>query len=389
MPGSGLSTGDSFTADPDSVVNVDDLKKTYRSYTWRGRKHVQAVRGVSLQAQRGEVFGLLGPNGAGKTTLIKMLLGVIRPSAGKATVLGQSIGSPIARSRVGYLPESLRVDRHHTARSALRYYGRLSRMDAKSIAKRSDELLELVGLQGRDREPVVRFSKGMYQRLGLAQALLHNPDLLVLDEPTDGLDPVGRNEVRRVIERLRDAGKTIFLNSHILQEVELVCSRVAIMAAGQLKAVGPIDQLANQGQHRVTIDVLPVASPDMIAHSNASAPDLSANAEQPLQLVDQQGQLLDLTDFPELHLSRQRAAVRLAMEYESQAQIDLLVDRLRQAGCSIVGLSTAGESLEQTFMRLVGPEDENNSPVEDAPGDQESADDQPATPSQAAQEAGK
>jgi ABC-2 type transport system ATP-binding protein len=389
MPGSGLSTGDSLTADPDSVVNVDDLKKTYRSYTWRGRKHVQAVRGVSLQAQRGEVFGLLGPNGAGKTTLIKMLLGVIRPSAGKATVLGQSIGSPIARSRVGYLPESLRVDRHHTARSALRYYGRLSRMDAKSIAKRSDELLELVGLQGRDREPVVRFSKGMYQRLGLAQALLHNPDLLVLDEPTDGLDPVGRNEVRRVIERLRDAGKTIFLNSHILQEVELVCSRVAIMAAGQLKAVGPIDQLANQGQHRVTIDVLPVASPDMIAHSNASAPELSANAEQPLQLVDQQGQLLDLTDFPELHLSRQRAAVRLAMEYESQAQIDLLVDRLRQAGCSIVGLSTAGESLEQTFMRLVGPEDENNSPVEDAPRDQESADDQPVTPSQAAQEAGK
>lgn len=389
MPGSGLSTGDSFTADPDSVVYVDDLKKTYRSYTWRGRKHVQAVRGVSLQAQRGEVFGLLGPNGAGKTTLIKMLLGVIRPSAGKATVLGQSIGSPIARSRVGYLPESLRVDRHHTARSALRYYGRLSRMDAKSIAKRSDELLELVGLQGRDREPVVRFSKGMYQRLGLAQALLHNPDLLVLDEPTDGLDPVGRNEVRRVIERLRDAGKTIFLNSHILQEVELVCSRVAIMAAGQLKAVGPIDQLANQGQDRVTIDVLPVASPDMIAHSNASAPDLSANAEQPLQLVDQQGQLLDLTDFPELHLSRQRAAVRLAMEYESQAQIDLLVDRLRQAGCSIVGLSTAGESLEQTFMRLVGPEDENNSPVEDAPRDQESADDQPVTPSQAAQEAGK
>ena len=389
MPGSGLSTGDSFTADSDSVVNVDDLKKTYRSYTWRGRKHVQAVRGVSLQAQRGEVFGLLGPNGAGKTTLIKMLLGVIRPSAGKATVLGQSIGSPIARSRVGYLPESLRVDRHHTARSALRYYGRLSRMDAKSIAKRSDELLELVGLQGRDREPVVRFSKGMYQRLGLAQALLHNPDLLVLDEPTDGLDPVGRNEVRRVIERLRDAGKTIFLNSHILQEVELVCSRVAIMAAGQLKAVGPIDQLANQGQHRVTIDVLPVASPDTVAHSNASAPDLSANAEQPLQLVDQQGQLLDLTDFPELHLSRQRAAVRLAMEYESQAQIDLLVDRLRQAGCSIVGLSTAGESLEQTFMRLVGPEDENNSPDEDVPGNQGSADDQPVTQSQAAQEAGK
>ena len=398
MPGSGLSNGtfnagklsdeDSLAADSDSVVNVDDLKKTYHSYTWRGRKHVQAVRGVSLQAQRGEVFGLLGPNGAGKTTLIKMLLGVIRPSAGRATVLGQSIGSPVARSRVGYLPESLRVDRHHTARSALRYYGRLSHMDAQSIARRSDELLELVGLRGRDREPVVRFSKGMYQRLGLAQALLHNPDLLVLDEPTDGLDPVGRNEVRRVIERLRDAGKTIFLNSHILQEVELVCSRVAIMAAGQLKAIGAIDQLADQGQHRVTIDVLQTANAAAAPHSTNAAPhstNLSPNAEPPLQLFDQQGQLIDLAGFPTLQFTRQRVAVRLAMEYESQAQIDQLVDRLRQSGCSIVGLSTAGESLEQTFMRLVGPAVGSDVSEESAVDSLGSVDGQRETQSQAIQ----
>ena len=204
-------------------MDVRELEKVYAG-GWFGRS-VNVLRGVTLQASAGEVFGLLGPNGAGKTTLIKILLGVVKPTRGSASLFGEAVGSADVRSRVGYLPESLSIDSHHTARSALRYYGRLSRMSANDIARRSDELLELVGLRNRDRESVRRFSKGMRQRLGLAQALLHDPDLLVLDEPTDGLDPVGRSEVRRVIERLRDAGKTIFLNSHILQEVELVCTR--------------------------------------------------------------------------------------------------------------------------------------------------------------------
>ena len=187
----------------ETIVEVRELRKVYNGWSWGGRRRIEALRGVTLHADAGEVFGLLGPNGAGKTTLIKILLGVVKPTAGKATLFTQAAGSSRARMRVGYLPESLRVDRHHTARSALRYYGRLSRMSSAQIARRSDELLELVGLRGRDRESVRQFSKGMYQRLGLAQALLHDPDLLVLDEPTDGLDPVGRSEVRRVIEQLR------------------------------------------------------------------------------------------------------------------------------------------------------------------------------------------
>ena len=227
-----------------AIVDVEDLAKVYRSWSVTGRRRIEALAGVSLRAHAGEVFGLLGPNGAGKTTLIKSLLGVIRPSAGHASLFGRPAGSSAARQRVGYLPESLRIDPHHTARTALRFYGRLSRMSESEIRPRIDELLELVGLRDRDRESVRRFSKGMCQRLGLAQALMHDPDLLILDEPTDGLDPVGRNDVRKIIERLRDSGKTIFLNSHILQEVELVCTRVAIMSAGRLRGIGTVDELA-------------------------------------------------------------------------------------------------------------------------------------------------
>nr|WP_236649301.1 ABC transporter ATP-binding protein [Rhodopirellula sp. SM50] len=305
------------------------MRKTYRSLSLTGRRRIDAVRGVSLQAFPGEVFGLLGPNGAGKTTLIKMLLGVVKPSGGHARLLGQPIGSSAARSRVGYLPESLRVDRHHTARSALRYYGRMSGMTSAEIHSRSDELLKLVGLEGRDRESVRRFSKGMYQRLGLAQALLHDPDLLVLDEPTDGLDPVGRNEVRKVIDRLREGGKTIFLNSHILQEVEMVCTRVAILAKGEIKAIGPIDELAHRDQQKLIVEVLGDAEPDWQAIFGDS---LTVDIES----------------------TRVRDAFRLSIAVVDQDQINAIVDQLRRFDQSIARLEVRRESLEETFMRLVG-----------------------------------
>ncbi|QEG00841.1 putative ABC transporter ATP-binding protein YxlF [Stieleria maiorica] len=314
------------------IVDVHQLRKTYRSLSLTGRRRIDAVRGVSLQAYPGEVFGLLGPNGAGKTTLIKMLLGVVKPSGGDATLLGQPIGSSAARSRVGYLPESLRVDRHHSARSALRYYGRMSGMTAAEIRAQSDDLLKLVGLEGRDRESVRRFSKGMYQRLGLAQALLHDPDLLVLDEPTDGLDPVGRNEVRKVIDRLRDSGKTIFLNSHILQEVEMVCTRVAILAKGEIKAIGPIDELAHRDEQKLIVEV-PCDGPD------DRPPDWQA--------IFADGEPL------ELESTQVRDAFRLTIAVAGQDQINGVVDRLRGAGRSIWRLEVRRESLEETFMRLV------------------------------------
>ena len=322
---------------PAPIVDIQGLRKTYRSFAWgRRRGRIEAVRGVTLQAFPGEVFGLLGPNGAGKTTLIKMLLGVVKPSSGRATLFNHPIGSSIARSRVGYLPESLRVDRHHTARTALRYYGRMSRMSAADIRRRGDELLRLVGLEGRDRESVRRFSKGMYQRLGLAQALLHDPDLLVLDEPTDGLDPVGRNEVRKVIERLREDGKTIFLNSHILQEVELVCTRIAILAGGQIQAIGPIDELSQQDEQLLRLEI--VREPDETA---AEPPDWQ--------------RLFPGNALEQVESSHTAKLWKVQIPVADQAEINAVVDTLRAAGRSIARLEVRRESLEETFMRLVGP----------------------------------
>jgi ABC-2 type transport system ATP-binding protein len=334
-----------------TIVDVRDLRKVYRTWTWGRRREVHALRGVSLQACAGEVFGLLGPNGAGKTTLIKSLLGVIRPSGGAASLFGLPAGSVQARQRVGYLPESLRVDRHHTARSALRYYGRMSRMDIGDINRRSDELLELVGLRGRDKESVRRFSKGMYQRLGLAQALMHDPSLLVLDEPTDGLDPVGRNEVRKVIERLSESGKTIFLNSHILQEVELVCTRVAIMSRGEIKAIGKINELAQQE----------VANPVLLRFKAPS--DLSREAIIAMIKTDHTGEASELLGLD--HRPSDNVWT-LKVSCSEQVHLDELIDRLRQASVSILHLESKQASLEETFIRLVNEPVDESEPIDES-----------------------
>ncbi len=314
----------------EAVIAIEKLTKTYRGGLL-GNRSIAALRQVSLETHRGEVFGLLGPNGAGKTTLIKILLGVIRSSGGSARVFGFPAGSIAARSCVGYLPESLRIDRHHTARSALTFYGGMSRLDHQTIRERSPELLRLVGLEGRDRESVRRFSKGMYQRLGLAQALLHDPDLLILDEPTDGLDPVGRSEVRRLLLELKGRGKTIFLNSHILQEVELVCDRVAVMASGQIRGIGTIDDLTEQlGNRQVKLELATELTDEQV--------------RQLLLGVDGASQLLRLAS----------GVLRVGVTWRDQATNDRMVDRLRQAGISILSLTTPRRTLEDVFLSLVG-----------------------------------
>jgi ABC-2 type transport system ATP-binding protein len=220
-------------------------------------------------------------------------------------------------------------------------------MAPKEIAKRSDELLDLVGLAGRDRESVKRFSKGMYQRLGLAQALMHNPDLLVLDEPTDGLDPVGRNEVRKVIERLRDAGKTIFLNSHILQEVEVICTRVAILSKGEICGSGSIEELSSGSvSGRVTLDVI---ADEKTFNGGAASTKFR--------------EWLGLSDSADLEVAANDGigrSHRLNAMLDSQTKIDAAVDRLRQAGVSIVRLEAQRETLEDTFMKLVSASEAAN-----------------------------
>ncbi len=314
----------------------------------RSKRSIHALRGANLHAQRGEVFGLLGPNGAGKTTLVKILLGVIRSTSGTALLFDSPAGSARARSRVGYLPESLRIDRHHTARSALYFYGRMSGMSNAAIRGKLDELLLSVGLQGRDRESVRRYSKGMYQRLGLAQALLHDPDLLILDEPTDGLDPVGRNEVRRILLELKSRGKTIFLNSHILQEVEMVCDRVAIMSKGLVRACGTIDELTRnrQAAKHVTLE--------LVDHRSGSQNELLSTAQAIAQELQNQWRQ-DLKDMPTVVPSSAQT-VSLQALCPDQAAIDWLVDLVRQRNLSIVSLQSHRRSLEDVFLELVGTE---------------------------------
>ncbi|MEI7698945.1 MAG: ABC transporter ATP-binding protein, partial [Planctomycetia bacterium] len=206
-----MIVGSEIKPDPAIVIEAKNLSKIYRSGLFR-RKRFQALKDVCLQVPAGSIYGLLGPNGAGKTTLIKILLGITSRTSGAATVLGSAAGSMAARREIGYLPENHRLPRHLTANTALEYYGSLSGMSLSAIRAASPKLLEAVGLKGRERERVSGYSKGMLQRLGLAQAMLHQPKLIVLDEPTDGVDPVGRREIREVLKRLASEGHTIFLN---------------------------------------------------------------------------------------------------------------------------------------------------------------------------------
>jgi ABC-2 type transport system ATP-binding protein len=220
------------------VIETHELRKDY------GR--IQALKGVSLSVQQGQIYGLLGQNGAGKTTLIKILLGIAKKTDGDAELLGQRAGKTDVRRRVGYLPEDHQFPTYHTGYSLMEFYGTLYGVSRDDRRKKIPETLELVGIAGRMNSKIKTYSKGMKQRLGIAQALLHDPEVIFLDEPTDGVDPLGRREIRELMGRLKDKGHTIFLNSHLLGEVELICDRVAILQRGQLIREGTIDELTKQ-----------------------------------------------------------------------------------------------------------------------------------------------
>jgi ABC-2 type transport system ATP-binding protein len=220
------------------VIETQNLVKTY------GR--VQALKGVSLTVQPGEIYGLLGQNGAGKTTLIKVLLGIVGPTEGHASLLGERCGTTNVRKRIGYLPEDHRFPEYHTGASLLDFYGALVGMPGGERRRRIPEALARVGLKGRMHYKIRTYSKGMKQRVGLAQAFLHEPDVLFLDEPTDGVDPVGRKEIRALLQEIKARGTTIFLNSHLLGEVELICDRVGILQQGEMIQEGDIATLTQQ-----------------------------------------------------------------------------------------------------------------------------------------------
>ena len=221
-----------------SVIETRSLHKTY------GR--IEALKGVSIRVEPGEIYGLLGQNGAGKTTLIKILLGIVRKTDGDATLLGEPAGTVRVRREVGYLPEDHRFPEYHTGYSLMDFYGQLYGLSRDERRRRIPEMLEVVGIRNRMNSRIRTYSKGMKQRLGIAQAMFHDPKVIFLDEPTDGVDPVGRREIRDMMERLKAKGKTIFLNSHLLGEVELVCDRVAILQRGELARQGTVADLTRQ-----------------------------------------------------------------------------------------------------------------------------------------------
>ena len=231
----------------ETILEVKDLRVEYRSRAGDGGVKV-ALDGLNLEVHRGEVFGFLGPNGAGKTTTMNVLLGFVNATGGSAHLFGVNVREPIARQRIGYLPELTYYYKFLTAEELLRFYGKIFDIPSAELEQRIDRVLRLVELEHARKRLIRTYSKGMQQRVGLAQALINNPDLLILDEPTSGLDPLGRMKVRQIIQRLHDEGKTVFFSSHELGEVETVCDRVGILHEGRLKVEGRVSDLVARYQ---------------------------------------------------------------------------------------------------------------------------------------------
>ena len=227
--------------DPNVVVETQNLTKIYRDF-W-GRQKVRALNALDLEIRKGEIFGLLGPNGSGKSTTIKLLLGLLFPTNGRALVFGQDASEVTKNERIGYLPEESYLYKYLTAEETLDFYGRLFDMPAKIRKERVGQLIEQVGLTHAKRRQLKEYSKGMTRRIGLAQALINDPELILLDEPTSGLDPMGTREMKDMILKLRDQGKTVVMCSHLLADVQDVCDRIAILYQGDLKELGRVDSL--------------------------------------------------------------------------------------------------------------------------------------------------
>ena len=248
-----------MTDSPPEIVRVEAIVKDFRPGL--GLRSKRVLHGVSFEVRKGEIFGFVGPNGAGKTTTLKILMGLIRPTSGRASILGCDVSEANFRQHIGFLPENPYFYPFLTGREILRFYARLCGVEKGLLAERVDELLALVGLQHAADARLSSYSKGMLQRVGIAQALIHDPEVAFLDEPMSGLDPIGRKDIRDIILRLKAAGKTVFMNTHILSDVEMICDRVAIIVKGRIRYEGPIREFLREDELRSYI-VLAHFSPE-------------------------------------------------------------------------------------------------------------------------------
>ncbi len=298
----------------DAAIETRDLRKLFGSKV--------AVKGLTLEVHRGEVFGFLGPNGAGKSTSVKMLLGLIAPTGGAADVLGRPMGDVATRRRVGFLPEHFRFHDWLTGEEFLNLHGRLYDMPPDLLRRRSGDLLEMVGLADHRTKRLRDFSKGMLQRIGLAQALLNDPELVFLDEPTSGLDPVGRRMVRDIIRDQRSRGATVFLNSHLLSEVEITCDRVAFIKHGEVLDIREMDRLA----------------PGVLSVS-VRARNVCAEA---------------LEGLKRWAVAVRAEGERLSLEVESEDVLPEILSYLVAGGARVYSFNSEQVSLEDLFIQIVG-----------------------------------
>lgn len=304
---------------PEYAIETENLTKVFRT-RWP-RRELTAVNGISLRVPTGSTYGLLGPNGAGKTTFVKMLLSASHPTAGRAVVFGRDSREAAARAPIGYLPENHRFPTYLTGWDMLDFYGALSGMNATARRKRIPELLAQVGLDERAHHlRLGKYSKGMLQRVGLAQALMHAPKLLVLDEPSDGVDPVGRKQIREVLHSLEQQGVTIFLNSHLLAEVELFCREVAIIQKGKLALSGTVLELTSGSGYRLEI----CGASEKLETELRGRARVASAANGTLQLV-----------------------------FATRPEANEALDLARQNGCEVETFGRTRSTLEEVFMKTV------------------------------------
>jgi len=303
-----------------NAIEVNKLTKVYQ--IGRGKHKITALNDLSLSIEQGSIFGLLGPNGAGKTTLIKILLGVTFPTFGDARILNNDISNYKIKRKIGFLPENHKFPNYLTAEQTLKYFAQLSGYENSNLNKRIDELLSLVKMSKWKKTKVKKYSKGMMQRLGLAQAMINDPELIFLDEPTDGVDPIGRKEVRDILIDLKEKGTTIFLNSHLLSEVELVSDRVAILNEGKLLREGTVKELTTSEEvyEIETSTVMP---------NIFSIPELSS---------------ISISQMNENKLS---------VNVKDNDELNFVIDFLRKNQINIKSVNMQKNSLEELFVSLI------------------------------------
>ncbi len=301
------------------AIEVEGLSKIFTQKLKNFK--VAAIDDLTLKVDAGGIFGLLGPNGAGKTTFVKVLLGITVPTVGTARILSEDIGNYKIRKKIGYLPENHKFPPYLTAEQVLKSFSSMSGFESRDIDKRIHELLDLVGILKWRKVKTAKFSKGMMQRLGLAQAIIHEPELIFLDEPTDGVDPIGRKEIRDILVSLKEQGKTIFLNSHLLSEVELVSDMVGILHKGKLVKKGNIEELTA------------VKKTYSIITGGAVAAEL-------------------INELTGIEISEEEENKYL-IKFPGEEQMDLLIDKLRAENISIKSIVPIKSTLEDSFLSLI------------------------------------